>query len=260
MSHYRCQNVYILATASEHIADKLEFVPHNYQMPHLSSTDRLIMAANDMTNALQSPHPEVPFTHIGDDTISALTALVKKFKLKFQKAQISTPPAPPAKVTQHTCLTESSNPISASPIPPPRYTRSQTKIHARDTTNAPLLPRVVTPITSQPSPPRVPRRSQNLSPQLVPRGLLQHGHFPPGHLPGKSPLAPAAPSHCTRSPHHRKRNGIHGPYERPPSVTTLDTRFWQQSRAYFPRHSGHSWNRNMFLYQTYKHPKRQPYH
>jgi hypothetical protein len=122
------------------------------------------MAAKDMSNALQNPHPEVPFTHVGDDTISALTALAEIFKLKFQKVHIPKLPAPPAKVTQRTCLVESSNPILASLMPPPRQTRSQTTIHARDITNAPLLPRLVTPMTSQPSPPRVPRRSQNLAP------------------------------------------------------------------------------------------------
>jgi hypothetical protein len=55
MHHYRRQNVYILATTSERIMDTLEFFPHNYQMPHLSSTGRLLMAAKDMTDALQNP-------------------------------------------------------------------------------------------------------------------------------------------------------------------------------------------------------------
>jgi hypothetical protein len=50
-------------------------------------------------------------------------------------------------------------------MPPPRQTRSQTKINAQDMTNMPLLPRVVTPITIRPAPPRVPKRSQNLSPR-----------------------------------------------------------------------------------------------
>jgi hypothetical protein len=50
MYHYRCQNVYISATASERIVDTLEFFPQNYQMPQLSSTDRLLMAAKDMTD------------------------------------------------------------------------------------------------------------------------------------------------------------------------------------------------------------------
>jgi hypothetical protein len=43
------------------------------------------MAANDISNALKNPHPEVPFTHIGDDTIEALTKLPEIFKNKFQK-------------------------------------------------------------------------------------------------------------------------------------------------------------------------------
>jgi hypothetical protein len=167
MHHYRCQNVYISATASERVVDTLEFFPHNYQMPQLSSTVRLLMAANDMSNALQNPHPEVPFTHVGDDAISALTALAEIFKLKFQKGHIPKLPAPPAKVTQRICLAESSNPILASPMPPPRQTISQTTIYNQDITNAPLLPRVVTPMTSQSSPPRVPRRSQHLAPRIL---------------------------------------------------------------------------------------------
>jgi hypothetical protein len=54
MHHYRCQNVYISATVNERIVDTLELFPHNYQMPQLSSTDRLIMAENEMTDPLQN--------------------------------------------------------------------------------------------------------------------------------------------------------------------------------------------------------------
>jgi hypothetical protein len=43
--HDRCQNVYISTTTSERIVDTLEFFLHNYQMPQLSSTDRLQMTA-----------------------------------------------------------------------------------------------------------------------------------------------------------------------------------------------------------------------
>jgi hypothetical protein len=164
MHHYRYQNVYISATASERIVDTLEFFPHNYHIPRLSSTDSLIMAANDMTDALQNPHPEVPFTHVGDDTISALTALAEILKLKLQKLQTPALPAAPPKVTQRTCLAESSNPIFASPMPLPRQTRSQKTIYARDIATAPLLPRVVTPVMRTSSPSRVTTRSHNLSP------------------------------------------------------------------------------------------------
>jgi hypothetical protein len=83
MHHYQCQNVYISATASERIVDTLEFFPNNYQMPQLSSTDRLLMAAKDMMDALQNTHPEVPFASVGDDTIVALADLAAIFKLKL---------------------------------------------------------------------------------------------------------------------------------------------------------------------------------
>jgi hypothetical protein len=159
MHHYRCQNVYISATASERIVDTLEFFPHNYQMPQLSSTDRLIMAAKDMTDALQNPHPEVPFARVGDATISALAELAAIFKLKLRQTPSPTTPAAPPKVTQRPCLAESSNLILASILPISRHTRSHTTIHTQDISNAPLHPRVVTPRTLNPSPPRVPTRS-----------------------------------------------------------------------------------------------------
>jgi hypothetical protein len=51
--HYRCQHVYISSTASERIVDALDFFPHNFPMPHIFSTDRLLMAANDTTDDLK---------------------------------------------------------------------------------------------------------------------------------------------------------------------------------------------------------------
>jgi hypothetical protein len=165
MHHYRCQNVYISSTASERIVDTLELFPHNYQMPQLSSTDILIMAANDMMDALQNPHLKVPFARVGDDTISALAELAAIFKLKLRQTQPPMLPAAPPTVTQRTCLAESSNPILASPMPLPRQTRSHTTIHTQDITNAPLPPRVVTPRTLNSSHPRAPTCSQRLSPR-----------------------------------------------------------------------------------------------
>jgi hypothetical protein len=165
MHHYRCQNVYISSTASERIVDTLEFFPHNYQMPQLSSTDRLVKAAKDMTDALQNPYPEVPFTLVGDDTISALTALAENFKLKLQKVQTPALPAAPPKVALRPCLAKSSHPMLPSPMHIPRQTRSQTTIYARDIAKARLLPRVVTPVMRTSSPPRVTTRSHTLSPR-----------------------------------------------------------------------------------------------
>jgi hypothetical protein len=86
MHHYRCQNVYITTTASERIVDTLEFFPQNYQMPQLSSTDRILMAAKYMMDAFWNPHPDVPFASVRDDTIAALADLAAIFKLKLQQA------------------------------------------------------------------------------------------------------------------------------------------------------------------------------
>jgi hypothetical protein len=72
------------STASGKIVDTLEFFPHNSPMPQISSTDRLVMAAN-MTDALKNPHPDVPFATIGYYTISALSQLATIFENKFHK-------------------------------------------------------------------------------------------------------------------------------------------------------------------------------
>jgi hypothetical protein len=138
-------------------------------MPQPSSTNRLIMAAKDTTDALQNPHPEVPFARIGDDAILALAELAAISKLKLRQPPPPTLPAAPPKVTQRLCIPESSNPLLASPVPLPRQTRSQTTIHTTYISNAPLPPRVITPRVLRPSPPRVPTRSWTLCPQLVPK-------------------------------------------------------------------------------------------
>jgi hypothetical protein len=117
MHHYRCQNVYISATVGERIVDTLEFFPHNYQISQLSSTDRLLMAAKDMMDALQNPHPEVPFASVGDDTISALPELAAIFKLKLRQTPSPTHQAAPPTVIQRPCLSESSNQILNSFMP-----------------------------------------------------------------------------------------------------------------------------------------------
>jgi hypothetical protein len=165
MHNYRCQNVYISTTASDRIVDTLEFFPHNYQMPQLSSTDRLLMAAKDMTEAFQNPHPEVIFASVGDDTIAAPAYLAAIFKLKLQQAPSLVTHASPVTVVQRPSLIPLSTQILNSPMPNRRQTRSQTIIHTPDIPDRPLPPRVVTPRTIHHSPPRVPTGSRQLSPR-----------------------------------------------------------------------------------------------
>jgi hypothetical protein len=86
-------------------------------MPQLSSTDRLLMAAKDMTDAFRNPHPDVPFASVGNDTIAALTDLATIFKLKLQQAPSPATQASPATLVQRPSLILS-NQILNSPIPP----------------------------------------------------------------------------------------------------------------------------------------------
>jgi hypothetical protein len=173
MHHYRCQNVYISTTVSDRIADTLEFFPRNYQMTQLSSSNRLLMAAKEMTGALQNPHPDVPFASFGDDTIKALAYLAAIFKLKLQQAPSPVTQASPATIIQRPNLIPFPALISALSMPARRQTRSQTTIHTPYIPYRPLPPRVVTPRTPQHSPPRV----SNGSLELTPRNLYQDVFF-----------------------------------------------------------------------------------
>jgi hypothetical protein len=239
MHHYRCQNVYISATASERIVDTLEFFPHNYQMPQLSSTDRLLMAAKYMMDALKNPHPTVPLASVEDDTIAALTDLAAIFKLKLRQAPSPATQDPPAKVVPLPGLDPLSTQILNLHVPIRRQTRSQTTIHTQDIPNVPLPPRVVTPRTLRQSTLRMPTGSQRLSPC----NLYQDDFF------GMDA------AHMVIALGNRKRNGILGAHEGPTSTTALDPRFWQRMRTPLPRNSRHSRSRYMFLHRSEKHPK-----
>jgi hypothetical protein len=53
-------------------------------MRQLSFMGRLLMSANDMTDALIHPHPDVPFATVGDDTITALSQLAAILKISLK--------------------------------------------------------------------------------------------------------------------------------------------------------------------------------
>ena len=60
--HYRYHKVYIPKTRAKRIARAVEFFPHLYSMPTISSADAAMEAANDLISALQHPHPVSPHT------------------------------------------------------------------------------------------------------------------------------------------------------------------------------------------------------
>jgi hypothetical protein len=174
MHHYRCQNVYITSTASEHIVDTLEFSPHNSPMPQLSSADRLIMAANDMADALTHQHPDVPFNTVEDDTISALTTLAAIFKRKYNKSPAQHLIDSPIKAAENKRPAVLVQPVLTSPTKHNYQTRSQTHMHTVpahviDTRDSSQLQRVATSATRIAAPPRVPARARSLSPINLPQ-------------------------------------------------------------------------------------------
>jgi hypothetical protein len=86
------------------------------------------------------------------------------FKNKFQKPkapELLQAPLKAAENKQPAALTHS---ILSSPMQHKYQTRSQIPITANTSSNTPLLPRVVTPMTVQAASLRVPARTQNISP------------------------------------------------------------------------------------------------
>jgi hypothetical protein len=134
-------------------------------MPQLSSTDRLLMAANYMANALKHPHPEFPFAQVSDDTITSLAQLATIFKNKFQKPTAQELIQAPLQAGENKHPSALAEPILTSPMHHKYQIRSHRPISANTARNTSLRPRVVTPMTGQAASPRVPSRTQNLSPK-----------------------------------------------------------------------------------------------
>jgi hypothetical protein len=246
MHNYRCQNVSISATASDRIVDTLEFFPHNYQMPQLSSTDRLLMAAKYMTDAFQNPHPDVPFASVGDDTITALADLATIFKHKLQHDPSPETRASPAKVAPRPSLVPSPHQILNSPIPSRRQTRSQTTIHTHNIPDVPLPPRVVTPRSLRASPPRVLTGSQ----RLLPCNLSEDDFCGMNSAHMAIDL-----EHCSQRP---QANAVIHPVtgkELEYSALMKDPCLQPLWTLPLPRNSRHSRNRHVFLHHVEKHPK-----
>jgi hypothetical protein len=93
-------------------------------MPHISSMDRLLMAANDRTNALKHPYPDVPLTSIGDDKTTSLSQLASIFKNKFQNPSAPELVQAPVKAADNKQPSALAEPILTSPMKHNYQTRS----------------------------------------------------------------------------------------------------------------------------------------
>jgi hypothetical protein len=172
---YICQNVYITSTASERIVDALEFFPHNSPMQQLSSTDQLIMAANNMADALKHPHPDFPLNTVGKETRNALTTLAAIFKRIYNKSPTQHIIDTPIKTAENKRPAVLVQPVLTSPTKHSYQKRLQTQVNTipanvSEYGDSSQLPRVVIPEKRIAAPPRVPARARNLSPRNLSQG------------------------------------------------------------------------------------------
>jgi hypothetical protein len=137
------------------------------------STDRILMAAQNMTDALKHPHPDVPFATIGDDTIAALEKLSEIFTRKFKKQEKPDPTPEPERLHG---IQRNVAPNASILSPPIKNHITETNPTAnRFSAGTQPPPRVATPATRRVSPPRVKPRAQQLSPRNLSRDLLDLG-------------------------------------------------------------------------------------
>jgi hypothetical protein len=119
---------------------------------------------------IKNPHPEFPFSQVGDDTIAALAQLVEILKNNFQKVKAPALSNAPVKAAENKRPTVMAQPIMTYPMQHKHQTRTHIIVNMEGATTTPLLPRVITPMTGWAAPTRVPTLSQNLSP----RNFSQH--------------------------------------------------------------------------------------
>jgi hypothetical protein len=173
MNHYRFQTVYVTASASERIVNTLELFSHNYLMPQMSSTDRILMDAQDMTDALRHPHPDVPFATIREDTITALETLSEIFTRKLKKKEKLDRRPEPERLHG---IQQNVAPNASILYPPIQNLITETNPTATHFSTDPQPPpRVVTPAIRRVSPPRVKARAQQLSRQNLSCDFLDLG-------------------------------------------------------------------------------------
>jgi hypothetical protein len=76
MHHYRCYHVSARQSCAERITDTLTWLPHNLHMPILSSDERLVQAAQDLTAAHLAPPSETSvLTQLPDSAKTAIHTL-----------------------------------------------------------------------------------------------------------------------------------------------------------------------------------------
>jgi hypothetical protein len=103
--------------------------------------------------------------------------LAEIFKNKFQKVKAPELSKAPMKAAENKSRAVMAQPILTSPMKNKHQTRPHTTVNTEGTTNTPLLPTVITPMTGQAAPPRVPTLSQNISPMNLSQDVFWNMTF-----------------------------------------------------------------------------------
>ena len=111
MEHYRCHQVYIYKIRSTRISDTVEFPPHKFPMPRISSADEAFQAAQDLIHVLENSAPAETYNAIGTEHTAELCCLVEIF-LIIKHIPI---PAPTPRVIQDAAPPRVNNENIASP-------------------------------------------------------------------------------------------------------------------------------------------------
>jgi hypothetical protein len=149
MHHYRCQNVYISATASERIVDTLECFPSQFTNATIVFHRHIDHGRQWHDQCITNPRPDVAFAHVGDATIAALTQLAEIFKNKFQKLKSPELSPSPIKANENKRPPALTQPILSSPQQHRYQTMSQKTTNTENESNTPLLPRVISQVGGQ---------------------------------------------------------------------------------------------------------------
>lgn len=91
LEHYRCYKVWIPSSRRIRIIDTIEFFPHDFAMPALSSADAATRAAHDLTQALRKPHPAGPLQPVSTELHSQLQQLADIFQKQISQADAAAP-------------------------------------------------------------------------------------------------------------------------------------------------------------------------
>ena len=156
LNHYRCYRTYVTNTKGTRVSDTVEFLPRKYNIPQLSSQEVALIAARELTHALQHPLPKGPL-QVSDPHLAAIRQLSTIFTSACQPQQPTVRTAPPPRVAPLA-------PLPPPVAPPPRVapTASVAQPPRVDPPQQPAPPIQVTTVrtTQQTVPSTPPRRGR----------------------------------------------------------------------------------------------------